>query len=105
MQKILIMLDYKITQYCRENIKLINKNFEQRDLDILIKYTFDNKENIKIGNIYRDIHFLKILKFAIRRRLSKEPISQIIGFRKFWNSTFYIDENVLDPRPETEILV
>ncbi len=99
------MLDYKITQYLRENIKLIDKNFEQRDLDILIKYTFDNKENIKIGNIYRDIHFLKILKFAIRRRLSKEPISQIIGFRKFWNSRFYIDENVLDPRPETELLV
>ena len=89
----------------KDNIKQINQGFERRDLDILIKYTFDNKKYHYIKNSYNDSYRLSVLKFAIRRRLANEPISQIIGFRKFWNSTFYVDKNVLDPRPETELLV
>ena len=30
---------------------------------------------------------------------------QFLGLRKFWNSNFYIDETVLDPRPESELIV
>ncbi len=99
------MLDNKIVQYFKDNIRLINKSLERRDLEILIRYTFDNKKFNYIENIYNDSYRLSILKFAIRRRLLNEPISQIIGYRKFWNSTFYVDKNVLDPRPETELLV
>ena len=100
-----MMIDNKIVQYFKDNIKLINKSFERRDLDILIRYTFDNKKYHYIKNSYNDSYRLSVLKFAIRRRLANEPISQIIGFRNFWNSTFYIDKNVLDPRPETELIV
>ena len=99
------MINNKIIQYFKDNIKQINQGFERRDLDILIKYTFDNKKYHYIKNSYNDSYRLSVLKFAIRRRLANEPISQIIGFRKFWNSTFYVDKNVLDPRPETELLV
>jgi len=99
------MLDNKIIQFFKENIKLINKSFELRDLDILIKYTLDNKKLYHLENIFNDSHLMSVLKFAIRRRLSNEPISQIIGYREFWKSTFYVDKNVLDPRPETELLV
>ena len=99
------MLNNKIVQYFKDNIKLINESFERRDLDILIRYTFDNKKYSYIEKIYNDDYRLSILKFAIRRRLLNEPISQIVGYRKFWNSTFYVDKNVLDPRPETELLV
>ena len=38
------MLDDKIVQYFKDNIKLLNKSFERRDLDILIRYAFDNKK-------------------------------------------------------------
>ena len=99
------MLDNKIVQYFKDNIKFINKCFERRDLDILIRYAFDNKKYKYIEKIYNDCYRSSVLKFAIRRRLLNEPISQIIGFRKFWNSKFYVDKNVLDPRPDTELLV
>ena len=99
------MIDKKIIQYFKDNIKQINKGFERRDLDILIRYTFDNKKDHYLKQSYNDNYRLSVLKFAIRRRLANEPISQIIGFRNFWNSTFYIDKNVLDPRPETELIV
>ena len=99
------MLDDKIVQCFKDNIKLINKSFERRDLDILIRYAFDNKKYKYIEKIYNDCYHSSVLKFAIRRRLLNEPISQIIGYRKFWKSTFFVDKTVLDPRPETELLV
>ena len=99
------MIDKKIIQYFKDNIQFINKSFERRDLDILIRYTYDNKKYHYIESIYHDSYRLSVLKFAIRRRSLNEPISQIIGFRKFWNSKFYVDKNVLDPRPDTELLV
>ncbi|MDR1551505.1 MAG: peptide chain release factor N(5)-glutamine methyltransferase [Holosporaceae bacterium] len=34
-----------------------------------------------------------------------EPISKILNKRSFWNSEFFINQHVLDPRPETELII
>ncbi len=39
------------------------------------------------------------------RRLSGEPVSRILGHREFYGRDFRITPDVLDPRPDTEILV
>ena len=62
------MLDDKIVQYFKDNIKLLNKSFERRDLDILIRYAFDNKKFKYIEKICNDCYHSSVLKFAIRRR-------------------------------------
>ena len=41
----------------------------------------------------------------IELREKSKPISQIIGYRSFWGRNFFINNNVLDPRPETETLI
>lgn len=41
----------------------------------------------------------------LTRRLDREPVSRIIGRRAFWGRDFKITPDVLDPRPETEVLV
>ncbi|HHC30272.1 MAG TPA: peptide chain release factor N(5)-glutamine methyltransferase, partial [Rhodobacterales bacterium] len=41
----------------------------------------------------------------IHRRLEHEPVSRIIGRRMFWGRDFKISPDVLDPRPETEVIV
>jgi len=45
------------------------------------------------------------LEKLIIRRIHREPISKILGRREFWGRTFSIDENVLDPRSDTETLI
>ena len=42
---------------------------------------------------------------ALTARERRQPVSQITGQRLFWGQSFTVTPDVLDPRPETEILV
>jgi release factor glutamine methyltransferase len=42
---------------------------------------------------------------VIARRMRREPVAQITGYREFWGLEFEITPDVLTPRPETEIIV
>lgn len=41
----------------------------------------------------------------INRRLQREPIARILGLREFWSLPFLIEDETLEPRPDTETLV
>ena len=100
-----MMINYKIFNYLKNEIKLSANLSNYKDLEILAQHSFNNINLIDLEDISGDFYDISVLKFAIRRRIQKEPISQIIGLRKFWNSNFYINETVLDPRPESELIV
>jgi release factor glutamine methyltransferase len=40
-----------------------------------------------------------------KRRLGREPMSQILGSREFWGLAFKVTPDVLTPRPDSETLV
>ena len=40
----------------------------------------------------------------ILRRTKKEPIAYILKKREFWSKDFFVNQNTLIPRPETELL-
>ncbi len=41
----------------------------------------------------------------IFRRKQGEPIAYILNKKEFWKNTFYVNKNVLIPRPDTEVIV
>ena len=41
----------------------------------------------------------------MERRKNKEPVAYILNKKDFWNETYFVDQRVLIPRPETEILI
>ncbi len=60
-------------------------------------------------NLLTDSHIskIKISKFCrmVDERCERKPVSKILGYRSFWGRDFEINENVLDPRGDTETLI
>ena len=48
-----------------------------------------------------------LLEFEVflEQRLARRPVGHILGKRRFWGREFIVSPYVLDPRPETEILI
>lgn len=45
------------------------------------------------------------LETLIARRLTREPIAQILGYKHFWNDDFAVTRDVLTPRADSEIVI
>lgn len=52
-------------------------------------------------------HSVSLEKFrgVIHRRMEREPVSQILGYKDFWSLKIKVTKEVLTPRPETEAVV
>jgi release factor glutamine methyltransferase len=48
---------------------------------------------------------LAAVEAAVGERISGRPLAYILGEKEFYSETFFVDERVLVPRPETEIVV
>jgi len=90
-------------------IKLSRSGIEgaARDARILTAYALQipiSELSLKINEQVSGEMTSKLEKLILRRT-HREPISKILGRREFWGRTFSINENVLDPRGDTETLI
>jgi len=89
--------------------KLDNYNIETSDIDarVIIKNIFccTDKELIMDNKILFSKKENDLLSKAISERLSGKPLSRIFGTKEFFSMDFVINKYVLDPRPDSEILV
>jgi len=77
------------------------------DSEILLSKAINKDRKHIILNSYEKINEKNLDNFnnLIERRIKGEPIAYIINNKDFWNSSFYVDKNVLVPRPDTELII
>tara|TARA_B100000963_G_scaffold8549_1_gene6662 strand:+ start:530 stop:1360 length:831 start_codon:yes stop_codon:yes gene_type:complete len=87
--------------------KLKQKNISNPELDlrILLKHASKKNSEIILNNLnLEDIHIPKF-KIFLKKRINRQPIAKIINKKSFWKYDFYVNNFVLDPRPETELII
>jgi len=77
------------------------------DCQLLLAHALGADKQYIILNPNEDVCSEDYAKFQklIERRANREPLQYIIQKCEFFGMDFYVDENVLVPRPDTEILV
>jgi len=87
--------------------KLKQKNITTPELDlrILLKYSSFNNKDIFLNTFNPHDINIEIFNSLLSKRLKKEPISKIINRKYFWKNEFFVNNYVLDPRPETELII
>ena len=90
-----------------KKLKKNNIKTFQIDSEILLANTINKDRKYIILNLNDQIKKFYLKKFndLIDRRCKGEPVAYLIKKKEFWNETFYINEKVLIPRPDTEIIV
>ena len=73
---------------------------------LLAKVLNSKRENILI-NLDKQINFRNFNDFKklILRRKKREPIAHILKNKEFWKLNFFVNEDVLIPRPSSELIV
>ena len=87
--------------------KMHNIRSYNLDSELLLSSTLKIDRSQIILNLDKEIKIMEKNFFLnlIKRRKKNEPIAYIIGYKEFWKEKFKVNNNVLIPRPETEILV
>jgi len=77
------------------------------DSEILLSESINRSKKHIILNpkeILKSKHLNSFNKL-IRRRKKGEPIAYLINKKEFWNNEFYVNKDVLIPRPDTELII
>jgi len=88
---------------------LIDNNIISAKLDseILMSQAIRKNKKFIILNLHKEIKKRDLDYFdkLIQERAKSKPVAQIIKKKDFWKYEFIVNNNVLIPRPDTEILI
>lgn len=101
------MIISQIQRKLCNNFSTIGIETPELDARIILKevLSLDDKDLILKEGLNISDEMIKKITAIESRRLNGEPISKIFKKRDFYKSTFVISNDVLDPRPETELIV
>ena len=88
-------------------LKLNNIESHILDSELLLSFVLkSSREQIltKLNSNIEKNNFEEFKKILSRRE-KKEPIAYITNKKEFWKNNFYVNNHVLIPRPETELIV
>ena len=97
--------------------QILNKASNELQLKNLKSYKLDAELILaKVLNVRREEILLNLNKkidksdlnkfnYYLNMRSNHKPIAHIVNFKYFWKYKFFVDGNVLIPRPETELII
>ena len=93
-----------------EGINILQKNKipnPQLDSEILLTNLIKKDKKHIILNPKELLNSEQLDKFKnlIERRRKREPIAYLINKKEFWKDEFFVNNDVLIPRPDTELLI
>jgi len=99
-----------IQQAITEGFQILKKNNIKSpllDSEILMSQVLGKKREYIILNIRNTLTQEKFnyFKYLISKRAKGKPVAYLLKKKFFWKHEFYVNENVLIPRPDTELIV
>ena len=87
-------------------LKLKKIKTHQLDSELVLSNVLKKQRENLIINSNEIVTENTILNFKklITRRANREPLAYILKKKEFWSKEFFVDRNILIPRPETELL-
>ncbi|MFH1226121.1 MAG: HemK/PrmC family methyltransferase, partial [bacterium] len=97
----------KILKQAAEKLKAAKIDSAFLDADILLAFTLKKPKEFLYSYPEKKLTKNQLAKFnqLINRRAKREPVAYLINRKEFYGLDFYVDKNVLIPRPLTETLV
>ena len=98
---------FQTLKFGSNKLKLNNIDTHILDSELLLSYALNLPREKVLTNLDAKIKKSRFNSFKklLYRRENKEPVAYIINNKEFWKNNFYINKDVLIPRPETEIIV
>ncbi len=78
------------------------------DAELLLAYQLQKSRTWIIAHhdgLIEDLNILESASKLLERRLMREPLAYITHNKEFYTRNFYVDKNVLIPRPESETII
>ena len=94
----------------KEGSKILKKKdikFSDLDCEILLANVLKKQRKYLILNLDKPLNKknYEIYKDLINQRSNGKPVAYLTKKKDFWNSEFIIEEGILIPRPDTEVLI
>jgi release factor glutamine methyltransferase len=89
------------------DIVLREKNISMTDVLGILSFVFATTKEQILANMDREIENASLpqIEKLLGERRNGKPLAYITEKKEFYSQEFFVDKNVLVPRPETEILV
>ena len=90
-----------------KQLNSLNINNANLDCEVLLSNTISKDREYLILNLKQNLDkkYIDFFYNLIERRKKGEPIAYLINKKEFWKEIFYVNKDVLIPRPDTEHLI
>jgi len=96
-----------LMQQAAQALQLVGVDSARKDVELLLLAAWEISATGLIIKMLDVVPEAVLVRFdgMLQRRIKREPVAYILGYKEFWSRDFLVTTDVLVPRPETEHLI